>query len=139
MCHRVQTTMACESASVPAARHWAAGQLGQMYEQLDDAAGDVELVVSELVSNCVRADAHCFDVMLDGHHDALRVEVTDDAPGEPTLRSTSPTDLHGRGLQIVNSLAHQWGLRACSPGKAVWAELAVATDCAPTFGCTRSR
>lgn len=136
MCHRVETTMPCEPASVPAARHWATGQLRQMYGQVGDAAGDVELIVSELVSNCVRAHAHYFELTLDGHHHALRIEVTDDAPGEPTPRTAGPDEVNGRGLLIVDTLAADWGLRADHPRKTVWADLVVATGWSPTFACT---
>ena len=139
MCHRVEITMPCEAASVPAARHWAAGQLGQMYGEGGDAARDVELVVSELVSNCVRAHAHHFVLALDGHHDGLRIEVTDDAPGQPTPRAAGPTDQNGRGLLIVEHLATDWGLRAAAPGKTVWAAFAIATGWSPTFDCAPTR
>ena len=137
MCHRVEITMPCEPASVPAARHWAAEHLGQMYVEPGRAADDAELVVSELVSNCVRADAHRFGLAIDGHHGAVRIEATDDAPGRPSPRPASATDPSGRGLLIVDTLAEDWGVQVQDPGKTVWADLAVATDCTPTFDCSR--
>ncbi|MGN6608762.1 MAG: ATP-binding protein, partial [Jatrophihabitans sp.] len=72
--------MTCEPAAVPAARHWTTEQLDLMYASAP-TADDVALVVSELVSNCVRAEAHTFTLALEGHHERLRVEAADDAPG----------------------------------------------------------
>jgi len=138
MCHRVEITMPCEPASVPAARHWAVEHLGQMYAAPGGAADDAQLVVSELVSNCVRADAQCFALVLDGHHHAVHIEATDDAPGLPAARPASPTDPHGRGLFIVDRLADDWGVTPEGPGKTVWADLTVGSDCSPTFDCSRT-
>jgi hypothetical protein len=110
-----------------------------MYDHPGPAADDAELVVSELVGNCVRADAHHFDHALDGHHDRLRVEATDDAPGQPSPRPASPTAEGGRGLLIVDNLATNWGVRADAPAKTVWADIDIATDSDPTFGCAHSQ
>lgn len=137
MCHRVETTMSCEPASVPAARHWAAEHLRAMYEAPGDAADDAALVVSELVTNCVRADAHCFALALEGHHNAVLVEATDDAPGVPRPGAAGPLEPHGRGLLIVDKIAADWGVRDEPSGKTVWAELSMAQDSAPGFPCSR--
>ena len=138
MCHRVGNRMRCELAAVPAARAWLVDQLQRMYALPGDMAEDAVLVLSELVTNCVRADCHYFALLVVGHHDRLRVEATDDAPGQPSPRRGEPGDVHGRGLGIVDAVASQWGVRPAPAGKTVWVELAVPDTAVPTFGCDRA-
>lgn len=138
MCQRVETAMPCQPASVRAARRWVAENLAAMYGVPGGTADDAALVVSELVTNCVRADAHGFALVLEAHHDTVLVEARDDAPGTPTPRVADPLASHGRGLMIVARIARDWGVRQESAGKTVWAELAMLENAAPAFVCTRS-
>ena len=80
---------------------------------------DVELIVSELVTNSVRAGATVIDLMLEVLSEAVEVQVTDDAAGWPTPRSAGPDGLDGRGLEIVDRLADHWHTVASPPGKRV--------------------
>ena len=41
----------------------------------------------------------------------------------PKVESRDPEHAGGRGLQIVNSLARDWGVTASDEGKMVWAEV----------------
>ena len=84
-------------------------------------AADVVLVVSELVTNSVRAGASQIEVDLTAHGDRVDVRVADDAPGWPTPRNAATEDLNGRGLQIVDELAHRWTTSPGNPGKSVTA------------------
>ncbi|WP_199578171.1 ATP-binding protein, partial [Streptomyces sp. CRB46] len=59
----------------------------------------------------------------------LRIEVTD-TRGEalPRPQTPAPDAEHGRGLLLVEALAHRWGVtEGRFPRKTVWAEL----RCAP--------
>ncbi|MFJ4982676.1 ATP-binding protein [Streptomyces sp. NPDC088732] len=60
----------------------------------------------------------------------LRVEVRDFTTRHPRLRAPSTHGTSGRGLQLVQSLADAWGVRAegDGSGKVVWFEL----DAAPS-------
>jgi hypothetical protein len=49
------------------------------------------------------------------------VEVTDQ--GGPWTPDTADDELHGRGLLIVSSLAHAWGITGDESGRTVWFEL----------------
>ncbi|MFD7643489.1 SpoIIE family protein phosphatase [Kitasatospora sp. NPDC059795] len=53
----------------------------------------------------------------------LTVEVSDADSREPRLRPSSPHDEGGRGMQLINELAHRWGSRATRDGKVVWFEM----------------
>lgn len=111
-----------------------------MYGPLDTAADDATIVVSEIVTNSVRA--HCQEVTLaiEGHHTHVTFEATDDAPGWPTLGTSRSDASHGRGLVIVDALCGRWGLNAKPNGrKTVWAELPVPRNTIPTFGCADRR
>ncbi|MDQ0939744.1 SpoIIE family protein phosphatase [Streptomyces sp. V1I1] len=86
---------------------------------------NVELMVSELVTNAVR-HAHEGDVELRlVRSDTLLCEVSDDDHALPTLLSASTEDEFGRGLRVVSSLATEWGSSRTAAGKAVWFEHAL--------------
>ncbi|MFF4381025.1 ATP-binding protein [Kitasatospora sp. NPDC001547] len=87
-----------------------------------------ELLLGELFANAVQ---HC-DAPTDQHIEVrftltpdhlLRLEVHDAGTGRPTVNSPSPDAEHGRGLLLVNELAHRWGCAAGpgGTGKLVWA------------------
>ena len=81
------------------------------------------LLTSELVSNAIihaSSDGQLTVQVADGH---LRVEVTDHSAVVPTKRAHGPQDIHGRGLEIVDAVADQWGVDLLASGKRVWATL----------------
>lgn len=90
-----------------------------------EKADDVCLVVSELVTNSVRA----------AEHTGIRVTIAEDVPGHitvevwdesddlPQRKAPGPMDISGRGLGIVETLAVHCGVRRENNGKAVYAVL----------------
>jgi serine/threonine-protein kinase RsbW len=106
-------------SSVTSARRFVVEALGQVPKPLLDA---VELMVSELASNCVQHTAAEFEVCIVRDERMLRVEVTDTGHGLPVLRQPAAADLRGRGLVIVKELADEWGIvpQAGQTGKMVW-------------------
>ena len=101
---------------------------------------DAELVVSELVTNAVRAtgltDARPRWAGLGGlatieirvllHPASVIAEVWDRDPAPPVRHDAASDEESGRGLAVVAALCKQWdyGLLSCG-GKVVWAELAI--------------
>jgi anti-sigma regulatory factor (Ser/Thr protein kinase) len=93
-------------------------------ERLDD----LRLVLSELVTNCVRhsgqGEAEWIDVTVKWLGSTVRIEVSD--PGlwrEPG--GSRPQDSEGGwGLLLVDRLAARWGHQS-EPHTRVWAEMAV--------------
>lgn len=78
-----------------------------------DAMADLELVVSELVSNAVEHGCGTvrLDVDLDGY--GLHGFVADGGDGFDYVPSSAGVDSpRGRGLSIVDALATRWGIRA---------------------------
>ena len=97
-----------------------------------------ELIVSELVTNAVRASTHPdgrprYDatgmpvvvLRLASDHFKLLVEVWDVIPGAPAAAHPGPDDENGRGLMLVAAQCDRWSWQSAPgwPGKVVWAEL----------------
>lgn len=84
----------------------------------------IELLTTELIANAfLHAGTDC-RLALVANDGVVRVEVTDDAGGRPTVRRPEATKTHGRGLLLVAELAERWGVDDSAPaGKTVWFEL----------------
>lgn len=95
--------------------------------QLDRLADDVDLVVSELVTNALlhariegRGSAPIrLEVLRD--LDFLLCRVTDGSLAPPAQEPAGDTAENGRGLLLVDILSAQWGWFSGPAGKAVWA------------------
>lgn len=79
-----------------------------------------ELMISELVTNAVVHGRSPIEVELRWESDFVRATVTDASPEIPVARSPQDHDPHGRGLLIVRSLAHDWGVIETDGEKSVW-------------------
>ena len=105
---------------------------------LRELAEAAELIVSELVTNAVRAsttpDGHPrYDgagmpvVVLRMASDRIKllIEVWDSIPGAPAAGHPGPEDEGGRGLMLVEAMCARWNWQSVTdwPGKVVWAEL----------------
>jgi anti-sigma regulatory factor (Ser/Thr protein kinase) len=105
---------------------------------MDDLAEAAELIVSELVTNAVRAstapdgspryDGTGMPVVvlrLASDRFKLLVEVWDVIPGAPATGHPGPDDESGRGLILVAAECDRWSWQSVPgwPGKVVWAEL----------------
>ncbi len=90
---------------------------------LEELSDEVELLVSEVVTNAVRYAERPVTLRL-LRTDILRCEVGDDSPQLPRQRRARETDEGGRGLFLVNRLARRWGATRLSTGKVVWFEMA---------------
>lgn len=94
-----------------------------------DALGDlpdVELVVSELVTNAITHASGWPLLVARVTGEAVHVEVCDTSGCPPVLNAAAGAE-HGRGLVIVDALCRCWGWRpAAAPwAKAVFAEIAI--------------
>ncbi|NED78649.1 ATP-binding protein [Streptomyces sp. SID11233] len=119
----------CCHGSVPRARAALRAKLGE-WRAGRASAEDGELVLSELVTNAVRVPVpgdRLVGVRIEcrGRGAFLRLEVSDAGEGRPEVRQPGELDRGGRGLLLVEALAHRWGVddRGAGIGKTVWAEL----------------
>jgi anti-sigma regulatory factor (Ser/Thr protein kinase) len=111
--------------SVPRARQHARQALSQW--GVGALAADVELALSELLSNAVRASAALpsrpdVRVRLLADPGQVMVEVFDRAPGRPVRLAPAWDELSGRGLATVAALAHRWDWTRHQDGKIVWCD-----------------
>ncbi|KUN07135.1 hypothetical protein AQI95_11305 [Streptomyces yokosukanensis] len=99
---------------------------------LDAPCPDVQLCVTELVTNVIRHVGEGTPVRVrvartDG--DRIRVEVTDPARQALPVPASVPSTLDdedGRGLALLDAVALRWSVEQGVEGKTVWCELAEA-------------
>ena len=114
--------------AVPLARRRFRADIEQRLRD-DEVLSEACLVVSELLGNAVTHARALPDgrvqMRWQVRDDVVDVEVTDGGgsgevrPARPTVMST-----HGRGLRIVRTLAHEWGVSESDAGhRTVWASL----------------
>ena len=85
----------------------------------------VELVLSELVANSLRHASPLPDGTIRVHwkskNDVVELEVSDGGgQTTPSVRRPAPWAPSGRGLRIVRSLAHEWGVLEDRGTVTVW-------------------
>jgi anti-sigma regulatory factor (Ser/Thr protein kinase) len=102
--------------------------------KLDHLADDAETLVSELLTNAVRASwspagPGLVALRLLANHERLVIEVWDQNPDHPQPRQADHQSESGRGFVVIEALSHRWGFRRVSPSfKVVWCELAAGCD-----------
>lgn len=122
-----QLVLAADLASVREARRVARETMHDW--GLESVSDDVQLGVSELVTNAVRharTDV-VMTLVLDGK---VIVEVKDSDPElrHPAVPTKDPLATSGRGLQIVSAVSADWGVRSVPDGKVVWFALDLPDD-----------
>lgn len=87
-----------------------------------DLVSTATLLASEVITNALRHGAGSITLLVTTGSDHIRVDVADESPVQPRPRSARPEDENGRGLLIVDSLAHEWGMEPLPQGggKIVW-------------------
>jgi len=94
---------------------------------LEELAFDVELVVSELVTNALRhavphlASSRPIRLRLLHHAAHVVCAVYDPSDRSPVITREDEFAESGRGLHLVDALAVAWGWMLLHPGKVVWA------------------
>jgi two-component sensor histidine kinase len=84
---------------------------------------DLDLLVSELVTNAVLYAHTDVEVAVHADADAVSVEVRDFGPGTPSPRDPAGGGDGGWGLQLVGTVSERWGVSPAQPGKIVWFRL----------------
>ncbi|MFF1905394.1 ATP-binding protein [Kitasatospora sp. NPDC058218] len=99
-----------------------------------DALQEVELCASEVIANALVHTKQRCEVTVRRRAGRLRVEVADRCPELPQQERQAESG-SGRGLLLVEALAHAWGWQPVGGGKVVWFEFPEACEppC-PTHG-----
>lgn len=120
---RAEMRLPGRPTSVSAARTFVV-RLLQGWGVQDHLIEDAGLLTSELLTNAVTHGTGVIELQVCREDDLVRVTVHDDADELPVLSQTGPTSSGGRGIQLVVSIAQNWGVDVPeSKGKAVWFEL----------------
>jgi anti-sigma regulatory factor (Ser/Thr protein kinase) len=124
---QMRLEIGADPAEVGRARRWVGARLADCGVGDDGTAETVVLLVSELVTNAVvhAGTPSVLRVLLNGLHPAgtVRVEVADLSTRTPRQRHAHGDETHGRGLELVASLADRWGWQCEGLGKLVWCEV----------------
>jgi anti-sigma regulatory factor (Ser/Thr protein kinase) len=92
------------------------------------------LLVSELVSNAVLHAGTVIHVVIRMNGELVRVEVHDANARNPIRKHYSSLATTGRGLLLVERMAHDWGVEHDTDGKHVWFELDESAPAAASAG-----
>jgi len=96
---------------------------------------DVELLLTELITNVILHARTPFEVHLTPVGAGVRVEVIDGSPTMPAAGSFGTGALSGRGLALVQSMSKRWGAHHNTDGgKTVWFEVAPGATPSPPPG-----
>jgi anti-sigma regulatory factor (Ser/Thr protein kinase) len=107
------------------------GRARVLVEQLLRRCGLTELVptatllTSEVVTNAVLHVGGTIALRVTCRPPGVRVEVADTSGQLPVAGDPPQASTGGRGLQLVEALASDWGTCRDGPGKIVWFELGV--------------
>ncbi|MFD4892440.1 ATP-binding protein [Kitasatospora sp. NPDC058397] len=100
----------------------------------EGALQEVELCASEVIANALVHTKERCAVTVRWCAGRLRVEVADGCSGLPR-RERGDESTGGRGLLLVEALAHAWGWYPAGVGKVVWFEYLEAAEApCPTHG-----
>ena len=121
---RVERTLRVAPEAAAEARHALDGLIGHLP---DPRMRDVQLLVSELVTNAVRHanldSGDVIELVIELADFTLRVEVRDPGGGfVPSTPSPDPARPSGWGLYLVAELADRWGVDS-DEETLVWFEL----------------
>lgn len=116
----MRTDLDADLSAPAAARRFVTSAFGgQSVDDISPRPDDLVLVVSELVTNAVRAGATRIGVELLVADQRVELRVDDDASGWPTPRPADEEDVGGRGLHIVEIVADEWHTTDLGQGKQV--------------------
>ncbi|MFF2080043.1 ATP-binding protein [Kitasatospora sp. NPDC058162] len=121
--------------AVPAARRLVVAILREWGVPLTgDALQEIELCASEVIANALLHTEERCAVSVHWRNGRVRVEVADRQPELPR-RDRDAESTGGRGLLLVEALAHAWGWRPADRGKVVWFEYQADAEApCPTHG-----
>lgn len=89
----------------------------------DRTAGDIHLVVSELVTNAERHSHGPYVLELEGTRTTLTITVYDSSSVLPIVYAPDPTRIGGHGLEIVRALVGELHAESVPVGKRVRASM----------------
>ncbi|MFJ6573417.1 ATP-binding protein [Streptomyces sp. NPDC091292] len=124
-----QAVFAADNSLLADVRRQIVGQLTKWDcpEVVDAAVLATHEIIANAVQHGCRHGDDTITLSLECSSHRLRVSVEDPSPTLPRERTTSGVDESGRGLQIVDAIAAQWGSEPLDngAGKTVWFTLSL--------------
>lgn len=134
MCRYGEFTLAPDTAAPAKARVWLRDRLTEW--DLDKQADDLQLVVSELVTNAVLHARSTVEIAISVGEGIIELSVADADNRLPVIRSASEVwDEGGRGLTLVSALSDDWGVAHRCHGKHIWVRMPAPGDWAYRTEC----
>jgi anti-sigma regulatory factor (Ser/Thr protein kinase) len=124
---RAERVLPCEPRSAALARRFVEETL-HAWHWSDSDDDIVTLLVSELVTNALLHARSEVRVRVSRTGSRIRVAVEDQATRQPARRGHTAGSTTGRGLDLVEALAADWGVETVRGGKAVWFELEASSE-----------
>jgi anti-sigma regulatory factor (Ser/Thr protein kinase) len=125
-----------ELAAIPIASACARRHIRSVTHEwgLSGLADTAELLVSELVTNAIKASEYSrtradqvtvpvVRLWLVSDRISMILHVWDGSDEMPVRRDAGPDEIGGRGLMIIDSLGADWGSYRTANGKVVWAAI----------------
>jgi anti-sigma regulatory factor (Ser/Thr protein kinase) len=120
-----------ELSALPTAASYGRRHTRQVLREwhLDHLADDAATLVSELLTNAVKASesargAGLVTLRLLADRARLLIEVWDQHPADPQPREADDESECGRGFTVIEAISHRWGFRRTRHSqKVVWCEL----------------
>ena len=125
-----ELALGSEPDAVPRARRFAGRATADAGRS--QVASDVELVVTELVTNALLHAGLPVTVRISAIDDGVRVEVEDPSRHAPIPAISSTEAMTGRGLALVAAVAQTWGVDPGGTGKTVWCEIVESDPAEPS-------
>ena len=116
-----------DQAAIVDARRMVVEQL-RAWDIPEELINEIALTAHELVANAFVHAVPPVDIRIIHAGSELIVEVDDRSPDRPQRRYSTPDAEHGRGLQVVDALATQWGTRLHPTTKTVWSSHDIPTE-----------
>jgi anti-sigma regulatory factor (Ser/Thr protein kinase) len=91
--------------------------------EVESLSDDLQLVVSELVTNAIRYADPPVELEIEAGEDTVTIAVADGSAGRPEPKAPGLDAEGGRGLLLIDLLAAETGVRPEPPGKTIWASL----------------
>ncbi len=103
---------------------------------LESLLDPVLLLTSEVVTNALLHSGTALTLLVAREGVGVRVDVLDGSSVPPVQRRHSPTASTGRGVQLLASVAHDWGWLPTPTGKRVWFVVLDGSTWAPSLDLT---
>ncbi len=116
-----------DSAISTEGRAWARRTLPEILTRPPrrDLYADMDLVLTELISNAVRHGGGLREAQMANTGEHLRLVAVDGDPRSPAIRARRVDQPNGRGMHLIDAIADRWGVyrHHAEVGKRVWADL----------------